>query len=120
MKFLSVRSIIRKASLLALVAVALMGSITANMAWGAEYRVVIENHRFEPATIEMVAGEKHRLHVINSDATPEEFESYELNREKIIAGKSSAVIFLPALTAGSYPFFGEFNEASAHGLIIVK
>ncbi|WP_206675332.1 cupredoxin domain-containing protein [Mariprofundus sp. NF] len=120
MKFLSEILMIRKAALLAGVAVALMASTTANMAWAAEYRVVIENHRFEPATIEMVAGEKHRLHVINNDATPEEFESYELNREKIIAGRSTAVIFLPALAAGSYPFFGEFNEETAQGLIVVK
>lgn len=91
-----------------------------NSAYAAEYEVVIKDHRFVPDTIEMSAGERHRLIVLNSDATAEEFESYELNREKIIAGNSKAVIFLPALEPGSYPFFGEFNEDTAQGRIIVK
>ena len=91
-----------------------------NSAYAAEYEVVIKNHRFIPDEIEMSAGERHRLIVLNSDATAEEFESYELNREKIIAGHSKAVIFLPALEPGSYPFFGEFNEDTAQGRIIVK
>jgi len=86
----------------------------------AEYQVVIENHMFVPSQIEMKAGEKHRLTVINHDATPEEFESYELNREKIIAGSSKATIFLPPLDPGTYPFFGEFNEATAQGRVVVK
>lgn len=86
----------------------------------AEYEVMIKDHRFVPDTIEMSAGERHRLIVHNSDATAEEFESYELNREKIIAGNSKAVIFLPALEPGSYPFFGEFNMDTAQGRIVVK
>jgi len=86
----------------------------------AEYTVVIENHTFIPDRIEMTAGEKHRLIVLNHDATPEEFESYELNREKVVAGKSKIVVFLPALDAGEYPFFGEFNPDTAQGRIVVK
>jgi len=85
----------------------------------AEYTVVIENHVFIPDRIEMPAGQKHRLIVLNHDATPEEFESYELNREKVVAGNSKIVIFLPALDAGEYPFFGEFNPDTAQGRVIV-
>jgi hypothetical protein len=91
-----------------------------NSAYAAEYEVVIKDHRFIPDTIEMSAGERHRLIVMNSDATAEEFESYELNREKIIAGNSKAVIFLAPLEAGAYPFFGEFNMDTAQGRIVVK
>jgi len=86
----------------------------------AEYRVFIENHKFSPDTIEVVAGKKHRLIVVNKDDTAEEFESYELNREKIVAGNAQIVIFLPALDAGTYPFFGEFNEATAQGRLVAK
>jgi len=85
-----------------------------------EYTVVIKNHTFIPDRIEMTAGQKHRLIVLNQDATPEEFESYELNREKVVAGKSKIVVFLPPLDAGEYPFFGEFNPDTAQGRIIVK
>jgi hypothetical protein len=58
--------------------------------------------------------------VDNQDATPEEFESHELNREKVIAGKSKATIFIGPLKAGSYPFIGEFNEATAKGVVIAE
>jgi len=86
----------------------------------AEYTVFIENHAFVPDRIEMAAGQRHRLIVLNHDDTPEEFESYELNREKIVAGKGKVVVFLPALEAGEYPFFGEFNPDTAQGRIVVK
>ncbi len=120
MKIRLALTILRKSAWMACFTVALMGTTTADVSWATEYTLVIENHRFEPRRIEVVAGKKHRLIVINRDATPEEFESYELNREKIVAGNTSAVIFLPPLAAGSYPFFGEFNEETAQGLIVAK
>jgi len=96
------------------------GAMSFNAAVAAEYTVEIEGHRFIPNQIEMKAGERHRLIVINHDATPEEFESYKLNREKVVSGKSKIVVFLPALDAGEYPFFGEFNPKTAQGRILVK
>lgn len=90
------------------------------MATADEYTVVIKNHMFIPDRIEMTEGQKHRLIVLNQDATPEEFESYELNREKVVTGKSKIVVILPPLETGEYPFFGEFNPDTAQGRIIVK
>ena len=87
----------------------------------AETRVVdltIKDHRFHPETVAIPTGEKVKLRVHNQDATPEEFESYELNREKIIPGNSKAVIFVGPLQPGEYPFFGEFNQATAQGRVI--
>jgi hypothetical protein len=84
------------------------------------FEIVIKNHKFEPATLEVPANKKVKLIVKNQDPTPEEFESYELNREKVIAGNSQAVIFIGPLDPGTYPFFGEFNPATAQGKIIAK
>ena len=58
--------------------------------------------------------------IINRDETPEEFESYELNREKVILGGRKAVVFIGPLPPGEYPFFGEFNPQTALGRIIVE
>jgi len=85
-----------------------------------EYQLHIKAHRFIPSVLEVAANEKIRIIVQNDDATPEEFESYELNREKVVAGNSRITIFLPALDAGTYPFFGEFHEATAQGKIVTK
>ena len=84
------------------------------------FDIVIRNHKFEPATLEVPANKKVKLIVKNQDPTPEEFESYELNREKVIAGNSQAVIFVGPLDPGTYPFFGEFNPATAQGKIKAK
>ncbi len=68
----------------------------------------------------MPAGQKIKLTVENRDATPEEFESKSLKREKVIAGKSSATIMIGPLTAGRYPFVGEYNEKTAQGVVVAK
>jgi plastocyanin len=84
------------------------------------YTVIIKNHRFEPAELTVPAGKKIKLIINNTDSTPEEFESHELKREKVIPGNAKASIFIGPLAPGKYPFFGEFNEATAKGSIIVQ
>lgn len=85
-----------------------------------EFQLVIRDHRFEPTELHVPAGQKIKLMVHNQDATPEEFESHELNREKVIPGGSKATIFIGPLKAGRYPFFGEFNEKTARGVVIAE
>jgi plastocyanin len=85
-----------------------------------EVKLTIKNHQFIPAEVVIPAGKKVKLLVENQDATPEEFESHELNREKIISGNGHATIYIGPLTPGRYPFYGEFNESTAQGAIIAK
>ena len=85
-----------------------------------DFTLTIRNHRFEPAELQVPAGKKLRLLVKNADATPEEFESHSLKREKIIPGKGEAVILIGPLKPGTYEFFGEFNPKTAKGNIVAK
>ena len=85
-----------------------------------EVSILIKDHLFFPDILEIPAGQKTRLNIRNDDATPEEFESYELNREKIIPGNSRTVIFIGPLKPGEYPFFGEFYPTTATGKVMVK
>lgn len=80
----------------------------------------IKNHRFSPSEITVPAGKKVKLLVENQDATPEEFDSHALNREKTIAGNSSSSIYIGPLTAGRYPFAGEFHADTAQGIVIAQ
>jgi len=84
------------------------------------YALVIKDHQFQPAEITVPSGRKIKLRIENQDATPEEFESYELNREKVIAGHGKATIYIGPLDAGRYPFFGEFHKGTAQGVIVAK
>jgi plastocyanin len=85
-----------------------------------EVMLVIKNHRFEPAELKVPAGQKVKLVVHNQDATPEEFESHSLNREKVIPGGQKATIFIGPLKPGRYGFFGEYNEKTAQGTVVAE
>lgn len=82
-----------------------------------EFTIEIRDHLFFPSTLVVPANTKVKLIIVNKDPTPEEFESYELNREKVIMGGAKAVIFIGPLKSGDYPFFGEFNPKTAQGVI---
>ena len=100
-----------------------LGALIAGSAMAADMPSVelsIQNHRFTPAQVTIPAGRKVVLVVHNRDATPEEFESNEFNREKVILGGQSARIYVGPLKAGTYRFFGEFHPDSAQGVLVVK
>jgi hypothetical protein len=82
--------------------------------------IEIREHLFYPDVVEIPANTKVKLLIRNLDPTPEEFESYELNREKVIAGNSETVVFIGPLPAGEYPFFGEFFPKTAQGKVVAK
>jgi hypothetical protein len=85
-----------------------------------EVLLVIKNHRFEPAEVKVPSGKRVKLVVHNQDATPEEFESHELNREKVVPAGTKATIFIGPLKPGRYPFYGEYNEATAKGVVLAE
>ena len=97
-------------------------TLAAGSAWAedVEAKLIIRDHKFEPVELTVPAGKKIKLLVDNQDATPEEFESNELNREKIVVGKGTITVFLGPLDAGRYPFFGDFHQETAQGVLIVK
>lgn len=85
-----------------------------------EYQLVIKDHQFNPSTLTVPAGKKVKVVVENQDATAEEFESHDLDREKLVAGNSKAIIYIGPLDPGNYAFFGEFNPDTAKGTLTVK
>lgn len=97
----------------------LIGS-SASAADVVEAQVTIRGHRFFPSELKVPVGRKVRLTVINEDPTPEEFESYELNREKVVAGSSRIVVFVGPLSRGKYPYFGDFHATTAKGSLIAE
>jgi hypothetical protein len=85
-----------------------------------QYNLVIRNHVYQPAELKVPADAKFRLVIENQDATPEEFESTEFSREKIVLPKSTISVFVGPLKRGSYRFFGDFHQDTAQGRLIVE
>lgn len=100
--------------------VTLMLLACADESTAPDIELVIRNHLFVPDKIHIPADTKVRLVIHNNDATPEEFESRQLNREKLIMGNSTTAILLGPLPKGEYAFFGAFNAQTAIGSIVVE
>jgi len=100
--------------------IALLGALTPAHAAEPEVLLVIREHRFEPAELKVPALQRVKLVVHNQDAKAEEFESHALNREKVVPARSKVTIFIGPLKPGRYPFVGEYNEATAKGVVIAE
>jgi cupredoxin-like protein len=107
-----------RVAFLAFVVVAALGDNA--LAQDPTYTLVIKDHKFQPTEIEIPAGKKIALIVKNEDPTPEEFESNELRREKVIPGGQQVTVYIGPVKAGKYEFFGDFNPKTARGHIIAK
>jgi hypothetical protein len=92
----------------------------ASAAEPPEIRLVIHGHRFVPAELKVPANTKIKLIVVNQDATPEEFESHELNREKVVTGGGTVPVYVGPLKPGRSPFFGDFHSDTAQGALIAQ
>ena len=100
-------------------ALAVLGAPGVN-ALAQEFNLVIRNHKFEPEEIRVPAGKRVSVYVTNEDATPEEFDSSALKVEKVIAGRSKALVRIGPLDAGRYEFMGEFHAETAKGVVIAE
>ena len=85
-----------------------------------ESLLAIRNHRFEPADLKVPANQRVKLIVHNQDASPEEFESRQLSREKIVPAGAKVSIFIGPLKPGRYEFWGEYHDATARGVVIAE
>lgn len=79
-----------------------------------------ENHRFTPQTVTVPANQPLRIKIINASKETIEFESFKLNREKVVGPGETIIIPLPALSPGSYDFYDDFHEDVPEGMIIAK
>jgi len=106
---------------LALLALAIISGLAISaMAEDPPYTLIIKDHTFQPTEIEIPANKKIELIVKNEDSSPEEFESTELRREKVVPGGQQITVYIGPLKPGRYEFFGDFNPKTARGHIVAK
>ncbi len=74
------------------------------------YHLVLKDHQFHPANIKVPAHKRVKLIVENQQDMPAEFESFPLNREKVVTGHNKIVIYLSPMDPGTYKFFDDFHR----------
>ncbi|MGH8190021.1 MAG: cupredoxin domain-containing protein [Rhodanobacteraceae bacterium] len=94
-------------------------AVTAHAEAMPEYRLLLQNHKFEPATLKVPANTKFKVLVTNKNPTPSEFESTDFNREKIVLPNSTITVFIGPLDKGTYKFYDDFDHATT-GVLVVE
>ncbi len=79
--------------------------------------LVLKDHQFTPNHLDVPSGQRFRIEVSNQDATPAEFESYDLKFEKIVVAGGTVTVSAGPLHPGTYKFFDDYHPDAATGTI---
>lgn len=85
----------------------------------SNYIITLKDHQFSPKELTIPADQKIKLTVKNAEPTPVEFESSDMNREKVVAPNSEVTVFIGPLETGSYAYFDDFHRETT-GTIVAK
>ncbi len=100
----------------------LLALALAGPTWASEpqtVKLVLGAKGFEPPQIEISAGASFRLEVTNQSSEAGEFESFDLNRERVMQPGQTVSVYVSGLQPGQYEFFDDFNQ-TRRGVLIVK
>ena len=103
-----------------LAALFMISILGVSFADGEDYVITIKDHMFSPAELVIPADKKVKIIIENHDVTVEEFESFDLNREKVVSGNGKIIIFVGPLKPGRYKYFGDFHQDTAQGIIVAQ
>jgi plastocyanin len=81
--------------------------------------VTVRDGGFEPSEVKIPAGSRVRLQVANQTGSAIEFESFELNRERVVPPSQKAAVYVSGLSAGRYEFFDDFHQ-ERRGVLLVE
>lgn len=103
-------------------------ALLAAAAWRAAARadempvfaIEMKDGAITPPRLEVPANRTFKIELRNSGATPAEFESLELHREKVLAPQSSSFIVIKSLAPGEYKFFDDFHPNAPQALLVAR
>lgn len=100
-------------------AVAILALARGAWADDAMITLAVRDGGFDPRQVEAPAGARIQLEVTNQTSSAIEFESFELNRERVIPPDKKVVVYLSGLSAGQYEFFDDFHH-ERRGTLVVR
>jgi plastocyanin len=98
------------------------GALACGLARAADEATValsVVEGGFSPAEIEAPAGSRVRLEVTNRTPVAIEFESYALNRERVVQPGQTVSVWVSGLAPGRYEFFDDFHQ-ERRGTLVVR
>lgn len=99
---------------------ALLLPLLAHAADVPSVTLTLKDHRYQPSELHIPANTRIKLELINTDPSPEEFESDDFPAEKIVMPNSRISIFIGPFKPGRYRFFGDFHQPTAQGTLVVE
>ncbi len=78
----------------------------------------LKAHRFTPDHIQVPAGERFKVELVNGDDTTDELESTDMKFEKIVVPGGKISVFAGPLHPGTYKFYDEYHKETANGVIV--
>jgi cupredoxin-like protein len=81
--------------------------------------LAVQDGGFEPVEVTTPSGAKVRIEVTNQTAVAIEFESFELNRERVVQPGQKVAVYLSGLGPGRYEFFDDFHP-ERKGVLVVQ
>ena len=81
--------------------------------------LAITDTGFAPAELEVpTGGSTVRIDVTNQTGAAAEFESFELNRERVVQPGKTITVWVSGLDAGRYEFFDDFHQERKGALVV--
>jgi cupredoxin-like protein len=96
------------------------GLATAAPAEDVIVELRFENRSFTPQTLNVPANRPFKIKILNESKEVIEFESFKLNREKVVGVGETVTITIPGLKPGSYDFYDDFHQDVPQGTIVAK
>lgn len=83
----------------------------------ASFAIVLHDGTISPPRLEVPANQPFKLEISNTGATPAEFESLSLHKEKVLAAGATSGMVIRRLAPGEYDFFDDFHPGSKAVLV---
>ena len=83
-----------------------------------QVQLSLKGHKFTPDHIQVPAGERFRIELVNGDDTTDELESTDMKFEKIVVPGGKIGVFAGPLHPGTYKFYDEYHQETASGVIV--
>lgn len=81
------------------------------------YTVEVTDGVFTPKALQVSAGKRVKIELVNHGPGPLEFENDEMNIEKVLGAGARSFVVLPPLAPGKHEFVDEFNPVT--GVLVI-